>query len=115
MQSLDPLLQQKQHMGSPLPHLPLAEIGGPYNHNQGQSLPYPSQYPDITSHPTGQNIRSLPVTDSRVMSARRHDKVSDDLGDQPASYFAGMLRRAAIQASSQDNSSKMAAMLVIIS
>jgi hypothetical protein len=77
MQSLDPL-QQQQHMGSPLPHPPVAETGGPYYHNQGQSLSYPSQYPDITSDPASQNMRcALPVTESRVMSAGRHDKVSD--------------------------------------
>jgi hypothetical protein len=77
MQLLDPLQQQQQqHMGSHLPHPPVAETGGPNYHNQGQSLPYPSQYPDITSDATGQNIQyALPVTESRVMSAGRHDKV----------------------------------------
>jgi hypothetical protein len=79
MQSLDPLQQQQyQHMGSPLPHPPVAEMGGPYYHNQGQTLPHPSLYPDVTSDPTIQNMRcALPVTESRVMSAGRHDKVSD--------------------------------------
>jgi hypothetical protein len=56
MQSLDPLQQQQQHMSSPLPHFPVAETGNPYYHSQGQSLPYPSQYPNVTSNPTGQNI-----------------------------------------------------------
>jgi hypothetical protein len=102
-------------MGLPLPYLPLTEIGGSYNYNQGQSLPYPSQYSDITLDPTGQNIQSLPVTDSRVINACRYNKVSDNLGNQPASYFAGILHYTVIQVSSQDNSSKMAAILVIIS
>ena len=63
-------------MGSPLPHPPVAETGGLYYHNQGQSLLYASQYPGVTSDPTSQNIRyALPITESRVMSAGRHDKV----------------------------------------
>lgn len=76
MRSLDPLQQQAQHhMGSPLPP-PVAQMGGPYYHNQGQTLPHPSQYPNVTSDPTGQNMRyALPVTDSRVMSGGRHKKV----------------------------------------
>jgi hypothetical protein len=78
IRALDPFQQERQHMGSPLPHPPVAEMGGPYYHNQGQTLTHPSQYPNITSDPTGQNIRcALPITDSRVMSAGRHDKVSD--------------------------------------
>jgi white-opaque regulator 2 len=85
MRSLDPLQQQQQqqqqqqhHMGSNLPP-PVAQMGGPYYHNPGQSLPHPAhQYPNVTSDPTG-NIRyALPVTDSRVMSGGRHKKVSRD-------------------------------------
>jgi len=79
MRSLDPLQQQQQaqhHMGSPLPP-PVAQMGGPYYHNQGQTLPHPNhQYPNVTSDPTGQNMRyALPVTDARVMSGGRHKKV----------------------------------------
>jgi hypothetical protein len=65
-------------MGSPLPHPLVAEIGSPYYHNQGQTLPHPSLYPNITSNPTIQNMRcALLVTKSRVISAGRHNKVSD--------------------------------------
>jgi hypothetical protein len=65
-------------MSPPLPHSPIAKMGGPYYYNQGQTLPHPSQYSNITLGPTSQNIRcALPITDSRVMSAGRHDKVSD--------------------------------------
>lgn len=81
MRSLDPLQQQQQHhMGSNLPP-PVAQMGGPYYHNQGQTLPHPShQYPNVTSDPTGGNMRyALPVTDSRVMSGGRHKKVSVDV------------------------------------
>lgn len=63
-------------MGSNLPP-PVAQMGGgPYYHNQGQTLPHPShQYPNVTSDPTGQNLRyALPVTDSRQMSGGRHKK-----------------------------------------
>ena len=76
MRSLDPLQQQThQHMSSPLPP-PVAQMGGPYYHNQ-QGMPHPSQgYPNVTSDPTGQGMRyALPVTDSRVMSGGRHKKV----------------------------------------
>ncbi|KAE8452401.1 hypothetical protein EG329_001101 [Mollisiaceae sp. DMI_Dod_QoI] len=80
MRSLDPLQQQQQQqqhhsMGSNLPP-PVAQMGGPYYHNQGQTLPHPShQYPNVTSDPAGQNMRyALPVTDSRVMSGGRHKK-----------------------------------------
>ncbi|KUJ07952.1 uncharacterized protein LY89DRAFT_691268 [Mollisia scopiformis] len=80
MRSLDPLQQQQQqqhaNMSSNLPP-PVAQMGGgPYYHNQGQTLPHPShQYPNVTSDPTGQNMRyALPVTDSRVMSGGRHKK-----------------------------------------
>jgi hypothetical protein len=80
MRSLDPLQQQQaqqHHMGSPLPP-PVAQMA-PYYHNQGQTLPHPShQYPNVTSDPTGQNMRyALPVTDTRVMSGGRHKKVGD--------------------------------------
>jgi len=82
MRSLDPLTQQQQHqhqMNSGLPP-PVAQMNGPgpYYHNQGQTLPHPSHgYPNVTSDPTGQNMRyALPVTDSRVMSGGRHKKVS---------------------------------------
>jgi hypothetical protein len=52
-------------MGSPLPHPPVAQM----DHNYGQTLPHPSLYPNIISHPTGHNMRYvLPITDSRVMS-----------------------------------------------
>lgn len=77
MRSLDPLQQQAhpQHIGSPLPP-PVAQMGGPYYHSQ-QTLPHPShQYPNVTSDPTGGNMRyALPVTDNRVMSGGRHKKV----------------------------------------
>jgi len=76
MRSLDPLQQQAhQHMGSPLPP-PVAQMA-PYYHNQGQTLPHPShQYPNVTSDPTGQNMRyALPAPDNRVMSGGRHKKV----------------------------------------
>ena len=81
MRSLDPLQQQQQqHIGgSPLPHPPVAQMGGQYYHNQGQTLPHPS-YPNVTSDPTGANMRyALPVTDSRVMSGGRHKKVSNSV------------------------------------
>ncbi|RDL42292.1 uncharacterized protein BP5553_02271 [Venustampulla echinocandica] len=82
MRTLDPVHQQQQqqaqqqhHLASGLP--PVAPMaGGPYYHNQGQTLPHPQhQYPNVTSDPTGQNMRyALPVTDSRVMSGGRHKK-----------------------------------------
>jgi hypothetical protein len=73
--SLDRLQQQQQHMGSPLPHPPVAQMGTPYYHNQGQTLPHPS-YANVTSDPSGMRY-ALPVTnDSRVMSGGRHKKVS---------------------------------------
>jgi len=52
---------------------------------------------------------ALPVTDSRVMNASRHDKVSDAvfLDDQPASYITDRLRRVENQASSQDRMSDL--------
>ncbi|KAI9731674.1 MAG: hypothetical protein M1818_007804 [Claussenomyces sp. TS43310] len=79
MRSLDPLQQQghQQHLGSPLPP-PVAQMGGPYYHSQ-QTLPHPShQYPNVTSDPTGQNMRyALPVTDNRVMSGGRHKKCDE--------------------------------------
>lgn len=48
--------------------------GGPYY----QSLSHPSSYPNVTSDPTGQNMRfALPQQgDARVMSGGRHKKVS---------------------------------------
>lgn len=61
-------------MGSNLPP-PVAQMGGPYYHNQGQTLPHPS-YPNVTSDPTGNMRYAIPVTDSRVMSGGRHKKVS---------------------------------------
>ena len=77
MRSLDPMQQQQQHMGSPLPHPPVAQMGGNYYHNQGQTLPHPS-YPNVTSDPNGANMRyALPVSDPRVMSGGRHKKVSE--------------------------------------
>ncbi|KAF4633816.1 hypothetical protein G7Y89_g4296 [Cudoniella acicularis] len=78
MRTLDSVQQQQQahqhQMASGLP--PVAPMGGPYYHNQGQTLPHPShQYPNVTSDPTGQNMRyALPVTDARVMSGGRHKK-----------------------------------------
>jgi white-opaque regulator 2 len=89
MRSLDPLSQAQQHhsMGSNLPP-PVAQMGAPYYHNQGQTLPHPShQYPNVTSDPTGGNMRyALPVTtDSRVMSGGRHKKVSFCFGVIPTS------------------------------
>jgi hypothetical protein len=102
MRSLDPL--QQQHMGSPLPHPPVAQMGGAYYHNQGQTLPHPS-YPNVTSDPTGANMRyALPVTDSRVMSGGRHKKVREIVIpiERSASYFADTFRRTGNQASYQD-------------
>ncbi|KAH6663867.1 hypothetical protein B0J14DRAFT_494267 [Halenospora varia] len=72
MRTLDSSQQNQQHhqMASGLP--PVAPMGGPYY----QTLPHPSQqYPNVTSDPTGQNMRyALPVGDSRVMSGGRHKK-----------------------------------------
>ncbi|KAG4417343.1 hypothetical protein IFR04_009484 [Cadophora malorum] len=67
--------QQQQNMGSGLPP-PVAHMGGPYYHNQGQTLPHPShQYANVTSDPSGQMRYALPVSaDSRVMSGGRHKK-----------------------------------------
>lgn len=89
MRSLDPMQQQQQHMGSSLPP-PVAHMGGPYY--QGQSLPPPGhQYPNVTSDPTGQNLRyALPVTDQRVMSGGRHKKVrvsASPAASYPANVF----------------------------
>lgn len=105
MRSLDPLQQQaQQHMGggSPLPP-PVAQMGGPYYHNQGQTLPHPShqQYPNVTSDPTGQNMRyALPVTsDSRVMSGGRHKKVGSTSPSNPCAIFADGICRTGDQAS----------------
>lgn len=72
--------QQQQNMGSGLPP-PVAHMGGPYYHNQGQTLPHPShQYANVTSDPSGQMRYALPVSaDSRVMSGGRHKKVSISL------------------------------------
>ncbi|KFY61007.1 hypothetical protein V496_05205 [Pseudogymnoascus sp. VKM F-4515 (FW-2607)] len=66
--------QHPQHMGSQLPP-PVAQMGGPYYHNN-QSLPHPAhQYSNVTSDPTGQNMRyALPGPDNRVMSGGRHKK-----------------------------------------
>ncbi|OBU01668.2 hypothetical protein VE01_00167 [Pseudogymnoascus verrucosus] len=66
--------QHAQHMGSQLPP-PVAQMGGPYYHNN-QTLPHPShQYSNVTSDPTGQNMRyALPGPDNRVMSGGRHKK-----------------------------------------
>ncbi|KAG0649919.1 putative transcriptional regulatory [Hyphodiscus hymeniophilus] len=74
MRSLDPMQQQQQHMGSPLPHPPVAQMGGNYYHSQSQTLPHP--YPNVTSDPNGGgNMRyALPVSDPRVMSGGRHKK-----------------------------------------
>jgi hypothetical protein len=76
MRVLDPHQQQQhqQHMGAALPP-PVAQMA-PYYHG-GQTLPHPQhQYPNVTSDPTGQNMRyALPVTDNRVMSGGRHKKV----------------------------------------
>jgi hypothetical protein len=77
MRSLDPL--QQQHMGSPLPP-PVAQMAAqmaaPYYHSN-QTLPHPQhQYPNVTSDPSGQNMRyALPAPDNRVMSGGRHKKV----------------------------------------
>lgn len=65
-------------MGSPLPP-PVAQMaGGPYYHNQGQTLPHPShQYPNVTSDPTGNMRYALPQGtpgSDRVMSGGRHKK-----------------------------------------
>jgi len=75
MRSLDP----QHNMGSPLPP-PVAQMaGGPYYHNQGQTLPHPShQYPSVTSDPTGNMRYALPQGtpgSDRVMSGGRHKKV----------------------------------------
>lgn len=79
MRSLDPMQQQQQqqhHMGSNLPP-PVAQMGGSYYHNQGQTLPHPShQYPNVTSDPSGQVRYSMPLPDNRIMSGGRHKKVS---------------------------------------
>ncbi len=76
MRSLDPLQQQahQQHMGAALPP-PVAQMA-PYYHN-AQTLPHPQhQYPNVTSDPSGQNMRyALPAPDNRVMSGGRHKKV----------------------------------------
>merc|ERR1712000_319796 len=54
--------QQQQNMGSGLPP-PVAHMGGPYYHNQGQTLPHPShQYANVTSDPSGQMRYALPVS-----------------------------------------------------
>jgi hypothetical protein len=82
MRSLDPLQQQQQqqaqhqqHMGSPLPP-PVAQMGAPYYHSN-QSMPHPSQYPNVTSDPLGaQNMRyPIAAPDNRIMSGGRHKKV----------------------------------------
>ena len=75
MRSLDP----HNNMGSPLPP-PVAQMaGGPYYHNQGQTLPHPShQYPNVTSDPNGNMRYALPQGtpgSDRVMSGGRHKKV----------------------------------------
>ncbi|OBT50022.1 hypothetical protein VE04_09690 [Pseudogymnoascus sp. 24MN13] len=69
--------QHAQHMGSQLPP-PVAQMGGPYYHNN-QTLPHPShQYSNVTSDPTGQNMRyALPGPDNRVMSGGRHKKCDE--------------------------------------
>jgi hypothetical protein len=98
MRSLDALQPQQQHMGSPLPP-PVAQMGGPYYHNQGQTLPHPSQYPNVTSDPTGQNMRyALPVTDARGMTGGRHKKVSMVVIIHPTPYFADIAPRIGNQA-----------------
>lgn len=74
---IDQQSQQQQHnMGTGLPP-PVAQMGGPYYHNQGQTLPHPShQYANVTSDPSGQMRYALPVSaDPRVMSGGRHKKV----------------------------------------
>jgi len=62
------------HMASPLPP-PVGQMA-PYYHGS-QPLPHPQhQYPNVTSDPTGQNMRyALPAPDNRVMSGGRHKKV----------------------------------------
>ncbi|OAF62773.1 hypothetical protein VC83_01242 [Pseudogymnoascus destructans] len=66
--------QQQQHPQHMVPP-PVAQMGGPYYHNN-QTLPHPShQYSNVTSDPTGQNMRyALPGPDNRVMSGGRHKK-----------------------------------------
>jgi hypothetical protein len=61
-------------MGGALPP-PVAQMA-PYYHG-GQTLPHPQhQYPNVTSDPSGQNMRyALPAPDNRVMSGGRHKKV----------------------------------------
>jgi hypothetical protein len=76
MRSWDSFQQQQHNMGSSLPP-PVAQMGSPFYHGQGQNLPPPSQYPNVTSDPIGANMRyALPLTDSRPMSGNRHKKVS---------------------------------------
>lgn len=75
---LDRDSQQHQHnnMGSNLPP-PVAQMGGQptYYHDRNQTLPHPSQYPSVTSDPTGGMRYAIPATDNRVMSGGRHKKV----------------------------------------
>ncbi|KAL2067064.1 hypothetical protein VTL71DRAFT_1488 [Oculimacula yallundae] len=89
MRLIDQQAQQQQHnMASGLPP-PVAQMGtqmgtqmgaqmggGPYYHNQGQTLPHPQhQYANVTSDPSGQMRYALPVSaDSRIMSGGRHKK-----------------------------------------
>ncbi|EPQ67825.1 Bgt-5132 [Blumeria graminis f. sp. tritici] len=73
MRSLDPLQQQQQQqMTTNLP-TPVAQMaGGPYYQPSPQGLP---QYPNVTSDPTGQNVRfALPANESRQVSGGRHKK-----------------------------------------
>ncbi|KAI6709023.1 hypothetical protein JHW43_008442 [Diplocarpon mali] len=77
------LQQHQQHsMANLPPHQQVAQMGGPYYHNQGASLPHPQHqhpqhpYASVTSDPSGQGMRyALPASaDSRIMSGGRHKK-----------------------------------------
>ena len=95
MRSLDPLQQQahQQHMGGALPP-PVAQMA-PYYHG-GQTLPHPQhQYPNVTSDPSGQNMRyALPAPDNRVMSGGRHKKVFRGRSPSRVNYLPCVLRKS---------------------
>jgi hypothetical protein len=102
MRSLDP----QHNMGSPLPP-PVAQMaGGPYYHNQGQTLPHPShQYPNVTSDPTGNMRYALPQGtpgSDRVMSGGRHKKVRIVIPTNLVFFFLLTFNRAGNQAQNQD-------------
>jgi hypothetical protein len=101
MRSLDPLQQQahQQHMGAALPP-PVAQMA-PYYHN-AQTLPHPQhQYPNVTSDPSGQNMRyALPAPDNRVMSGGRHKKVVD--GHLNYAFYADNYRLTGNQTQNKD-------------